>query len=580
MKLNYDFAFKQLLASLIYFISTFCFSQNYYTSALSDPAPVYEQGLSVSINGSFELVGDSKNALLGSQTFTLQFASFVGGVNTIYGIQYRGKVYHDYSFDGALKEYFAALKVRGISYSIDVTGLKDASCRTFTAVNVAPGNKNSRFCEPTGEPIRIDDIRITRVFLDGVGNLQRKIDELEREAERRKKEEEERIKKEEADRKELERLEKLAKKKEALEKAEKEKMEKIKQEQQEAEILNTQKAELENKKTLENEAAEERRQESLRLHQEHLDKMNEIYNSPEAINLRAKMMQAKALEAEGDQLWSMGSFYAFQAYQKYEEAQKIYYSQQVQSKMNEIGGYVQLAQGLSSLGNIITEELDEITELLDPQSKTSWSHLGLYHAGPFKNIGDINSTAPSSTYLVMAMNFLAISLDLRASYHVLPVQSYSIYRQGWNLVMPEVATVATTAYGMGYTIGLNIPFKYVQFYGNYGNDYLFPDKTEVYAPNYYYDGVPNPGDEKKLTRYIFGINFQIPKSHFGFGVSYNLFTLSGGDTLSFLNELVYTGTESNRATSRGLEYHLYENLSENYKFNNFGVNIFYRFSPR
>ncbi|MDF2157774.1 hypothetical protein [Algoriphagus sp. CAU 1675] len=562
------------------FTPTVLFGQSYSTG-YSDPAPIYEQGLSVSILGRFDLTWNNNDSgLFGSKGFNLEFVSFVGGVNTLYGIEYKGKVYHDYSFDGSLKEYFSALKVRAINYQIKVHGLKESTCQNISDTNAAPGSKVSRFCKDDGNQIWIDKVIITKVYLDGVAALQRRIDELEREAQELEKKEEERLKKEQEEKEELERLEKIQK--ENLQLEELKKLEKLKIDQANKELLDQQQSDTESIQAQELEAAEKRRAEALQKHKEHLKEMDKIYNSKESIDLRAKMLQAKALEAEGDQLWEMGSMYAFQAYKKYEEAQKIYFSNDVKLKMNEIGGYVQLAQGLSAMGDIIDQELEEVITVLDPERKSSWSHLGIYHVGNFSSIGDLYAQEPSSTSLVMAMNFLAISLDLRASYHVLPVQTYSIYREGWNLVMPETATISTTAFGLGFSAGLNLPFKYVQPYATFGKDVLFPDKYDISAPNFEYDGAGYPGNDKTLTRYIVGVNFQIPNTSLGLGLSYNLSTLSGGEKLDSVVQynMQYTGTDSSRANSRGLEYQLYENLNENYKYNNFGVNLFYRFSAR
>lgn len=350
--------------------------------------------------------------------------------------------------------------MRSINYYADINGLKDENCRRMSVLSAtAGGNGTSRFCEPDGESVWIRQVVLTRVFLEGVGDLQNKIDEMEREVIRIAREKEEQLKREQQEKEERERLEKLAREKEKLERAEQDRLEKLKQQKEQDDIMAKQQSDLDLKRTeAENDAAR-RREEDIARHREHLRKLEEISSTPEAIDYRAKRMMSAALELEGNQLWAMGSMYAFQAYQKYEQAQKIFYTPGVQTKMNEIGGYVQLAQGLSALGDIIGNELDEIVMVIDPESKTSWSHFGLYHVGDPSALGDPFAKDPTATYFLYAMNFLAISLDMQVNYHVLPIQTYSIYSEGWNRVLTETAEMTSSMYGAGFSFGVNIIYR-------------------------------------------------------------------------------------------------------------------------
>jgi hypothetical protein len=331
-----------------------------------------------------------------------------------------------------------------------------------------------------------------------------------------------------------------------------------------------------------------------------VQKESQPEKQPEVITeVNSNIFLAQAYEREGDRLNAMGSFNALKAYEQYQQAQKIYYTERVQTKMNAINGEIQLAQGLNQLGSILGDELDKLTNDFDPEGKTSWSHLGLGYVGGLGAIGKGDMSIPQSTYFTMAMHFLGISLEGRAAHNVLPIRTYNIYRTGWNQVIQQgyyhpvtglpvfeeaTATVKSSAWSLGYSIGLNLPLKYFHFYGIYGVDYMLGEKYEVDAIDFVYDGANYPGpSSNKQKRYTAGINFQIPGSSVGLGLSYNIYSVAGGITLDgIIYEMKYVG--SNTDLSRGINsssyYHLYKDKFDKYVHRNLGFHLFYRFRAR
>ncbi len=309
---------------------------------------------------------------------------------------------------------------------------------------------------------------------------------------------------------------------------------------------------------------------------------NTVVTTPDQLALQRMRASAQALEAEGDRLNAMGSAFAMQALQKYQEAQSVFYTDRVQAKINRINGEIQLAQGLIELGGAVTRELDEITDLLDPQGKTSWSGLSFVYVGELGSFGDADAIMPNATFISMGMNFLAISFDARVGYYTLPVREYSIYRQGWNRTIPQTAELSVNAWGPGFSAGFNLPAKHFMIYGLYGVDFLFETKYRVRANDFVYDNDLYPGpSSERLNRLSTGVNFQIPGIKMVMGVSYNIYTLPGKDP-SHLGRLEYVGNDSSyRISSQNRfnnYYRLHKDLSDKYQFRNFGFHLMYRFN--
>lgn len=520
------------VAILLLCISQPIFAQG-FTSHQTTNLSFREQGLQIGIIAGFELTW-GEESLMGSRNYVLRVTSVTGGVQTLAGFEYRGKLYQDIDFDGALRPYFSALTLTGFSYSATVDGFEDSACRTFNATNVFTGHANSQFCKPDGSQIQIRDVQLSRVRLEGVLALQRKIQQLEEEA------------REAAIIAEAEEQARLA-----------------------AELAATGVAAGSAGAGATDGASNS-------------GSSNPNQGATQITTVQVLRAQAAALEAEGDHLNSLGSMYAMQALQKYQEAQRVFYTEQVQIKINAIGGEVQLAMGLNELGRGIGNELDKITQELDPEHLTSWSGFGFHYLGNPSEFGSVSPSTPQGTYLSMAVHFLYISLDARVGHYTLPTQTYSIYRNGWNRTIPETASVQMTAWGMGASAGVNLPLKRVQMYFLYGIDGLFEDTFDVTANNFIYESNSSPGSHEVSFRHAtFGINYNVTGTQLVLGVNYNIYELPGKDFSDIINNrLRYTGSNSDYiigSSSWNSYYRLDKSLSSKYIFRNVGFNVMYRF---
>lgn len=538
-----SFIFKSIgLFGLIVLSSQVLFAQG-FTSHQTTNLSFREQGLQIGIIAGFELRWGAES-FMGSKNYALSITSVTGGVQTIAGIEYRGKLYQDTDFDGALKPYFSAITLTGFSYSARIDGLTETNCMTYNATNVFTGHVNSQFCKPAGTDIQIRDVQISRVRLTGVWELQRKIMQLEDEA----------------------RAAAIAA--EAAKAAEVAEQARLEAELAAAGAANTA-AGVSTGTGSANESSSQ---------QTSVEDRSTTQVSP----LQVLRAQAGALEAEGDYLNSMGSMYAMQAYQKYKEAQNVFYTERVQIKINAIEGEVQLAMGLNSLGRGIERELDKITQDLDPEYTTSWSALGLHYLGKPSEFGSVSPTSPQGTYLSMAMHYLYISLDMRLGYYILPDQNYSIYRHGWNRNIAETATIRSTAVGFGASAGVNLPLKQFNIFFLHGIDALLEDSFDVIANNFVYDSKSSPGNHSPMFRHTtFGINYNIPDTQLILGINYNIYTLPGKDYTDYIsNRLRYVGSNSDfmiSSSNRNSYYRLDKSLSSKYVFKDIGFNMMYRF---
>lgn len=509
-------------------------------TAHAQPVSFEKEGVHINVWAYFsiERVQDKSGPLFGSENFKVTLTSLS---NKAISIDFKGKTYYPSSFGYALQPYFDRINVYAIQAGVTTTGFKD--CDRFSYAVWKEGEPNVKFCEPTGKVVGISSVDISDIYVSGINDLKNKIRELEKDLEDQKKQEQEQVR-ERAKADSIAKAEELIKSKENIEK-------------------------------------------SVKAVAEHQKKLQEKYNSESSNELSSRIAEAQAYEAEGDRLNAMGSLYAVDAYKQYQLAQRAFYTTRVQSKMDGISGQIQLAEGLVQLGNVIGDELDALNELIDPTGKTQWSNFNFGYIGNLSSFGDFApSYSPQSYSLALSYSNMYFNFETRFVQTVLPAQTFNIYRDGWNLIVGESyldsngritsreakADVLVTALGVGFSIGFNVPFRNMQFYGNYGVDLMLPNDFEVVANNFEYDGATNPVGFPVLRRLTAGANFRIPRSPIGLGVTYNYFSFKGEKELGSIESMRYTG--DSREMING-EYHLYENKFDKYSFHNVGFHLFW-----
>jgi hypothetical protein len=120
----------------------------------------------------------------------------LGVKNNLFGppinINYNGKTYNYKDFGGQLKQLFDNIRIIEVHVSTEATDL--SNCPEINGQNIGVGKTFQAFCKPTSNnvAIRVQSIAVAKA--EGIGNLKRKIDELERsikaEEEKKKKAEE------------------------------------------------------------------------------------------------------------------------------------------------------------------------------------------------------------------------------------------------------------------------------------------------------------------------------------------------------------------------------------------------------
>ena len=288
-----------------------------------------------------------------------------------------------------------------------------------------------------------------------------------------------------------------------------------------------------------------------------------------ALQVEMNRIQAEQLETEANRLYNMGTAFYMQALEKYNQAQKLYPTARVQARIDEINALAAVAQSVMAIG----EGVEKGIESADPMKKTRrvygfLSYTGLL--GNYEQISNQGEHAPMSAQFGASMHRVFLSVELRFGYMVLPVYEYQVggHNSSGNEVMYEnYVQVKHTGATMGFSGGINIPFKNVLLYGMYGMDMaVFYAKSESLTSGFSLE------DQEAffpmgLTNWTIGANLNIPKTKLSIGLHYHLNNYKGEE------DSYHSVTYEN---DPGQKLYLRKTTDQEYKFNQAGVSFMWR----
>lgn len=273
------------------------------------------------------------------------------------------------------------------------------------------------------------------------------------------------------------------------------------------------------------------------------------------------MWQAGYLELQGDSLYQRGALFYPQALQKYQQAQQLYPSARVQSKINNINGLVAGVQAITQLG----ESVENAIESADPDKKTRHvygfvNYTGLL--GSYSNMASPYDQHPMGAFFGVNGHRTFLSFEIRIGYMASPVFEYTV--EGTNdAVTGDRVSVQQSGAGLGLSGGLNIPFRNLVVYGMYGLDMrVFNISNKVLTPGFLLK--EDPEFPAFVTRWTFGAVYKIPRTRIGVGIQYNLHSIKGEEDES--HPLI-----NNKYPDE--HYYLSTTTNERYKFNNAGISF-------
>ena len=288
-----------------------------------------------------------------------------------------------------------------------------------------------------------------------------------------------------------------------------------------------------------------------------------------ALQVEMNRLQAEQFEIEANRLYNMGTAFYMQALEKYNEAQKLYPTARVQARIDEINALAAVAQSVIAIG----EAVEGGVESADPLKKTRRVYGFLSYTGLFGNYDQISNdgeNVPMSGHFGVSMHRVFLSVELRFGYMVLPVYEYQVGGRnsfGNEVMYENYVQVKHTGATMGFSGGINIPFKNVLLYGMYGMDMaIIYTKSESLTSGFSledHDAFVPMG----LTNWTFGANLNIPKSKLSIGLHYHLNSYKGED------DSYHSVTYENDPDQKLL---LRKTTSQEYKFNQAGVSFMWR----
>ncbi|GAA0563129.1 hypothetical protein [Chitinophaga japonensis] len=273
------------------------------------------------------------------------------------------------------------------------------------------------------------------------------------------------------------------------------------------------------------------------------------------------MWQAGNLEAEGDALYQRGTIFYPQALEKYRQAQQLYATSRVQSKINNINGLVGGVKLILDAG----ESVEKAIETADPQKKTRFvqgfvNYTGLL--GSYGNITNPHAQNPMGAFFGFNGHRMFLSFETRIGYIVSPVYEYTVGGLN-NTTTSDRVGVQQSSLGLGLSGGLNIPLRDLVIYGMYGFDLMvIPLSNEVLTPGFSLED--DPTFPSFITKWTFGAVYRFPRTRIGLGIQYNLNTIKGEEDRS---EPVINNKYPDE------HYYLRTTTDEQYKFNNAGVSF-------
>lgn len=467
-------------------------------------------------------------------------------------INYKGKIYDFFSFNRELVPFFEKLIIRSVHITLETNNLID--CPEIIGTDIQLGGTFSGFCTPkttkNNVSLTIKSIKISRV--DGISELQKKIDELEAE---KKKQEQNKAKVEQL-KTEADNLYNEKKYASAIEKFE--------------EILEIEPSNHYAK--LRKESAERELRSSGKTTQQNKTNNTSTNSSSSSGQAELRRRQAMALEQEGDEYYKLNNLVL--ALEKYKQAQSLYYTTAVENKIKEIDHYYNLAKGLNELG----KNIDVAIEKADPKQRTNFSHVAIRYEQGIRQPeykGNMDFYGARSLTGDFVFHRLGMSFGTRMGYK----ESQSIYRTtgagigNSSIIFDETASARLRGFNMGLFGGLNIPINvnklHLQLYGNYGFDMIL-GRFKLDARNFILNEKGN--DMMFFTALSFGINWQIPNSTVGIGLCYSFLNVRDEGTS---HELNYIGYEEEYPYSLGFDkgFYLWSPIQEINKYSSVSLSI-------
>lgn len=279
------------------------------------------------------------------------------------------------------------------------------------------------------------------------------------------------------------------------------------------------------------------------------------------MNLKEAM--ARGHEAEGDRLYKLGTPFYMDALKKYKEAQAMYYTNQVQQKINEINSWVVVAKGINDAGQAIADGI----EVIDPKKKTRANYAFINYTGLLGNYAKIanpNNQQPIDAWFGISGHRILLSMEARFGYMRSPVFEYEAQRVDFTGSTPiaDKFRAQQDMLGLGISGGINIPFKPIIFYALYGIDMGFVVSKKVLSPEFTAKdetSLPNMGN-----RLTFGTIIKIPKTTLALGFQCVVHSIKGEEDAS--NPVTYNN-------DRSRSYFLFRTTSEKYQYSNWGISL-------
>lgn len=546
-----------------------------------------QNGLNFIVHPSLSIarVGGKEGPLLGSDNYRVTLNDLLGfHVDTKAGIEYKGTRYGYYDFDGALQSYFDNIRISSVSMTVYVQGLKD--CKSFSQAVWRPGEYQTKFCEPLkNEYLRIESFSVSSVSTSGVLELQRKIDELDKqknakEATEKKVDDLTAQGWDAVNAKEWQKAISLFNQALALDDDNSNARNGLNHATSGLKDETTKKTDA--SKTDEGKTTEQTKESDKKAgggggggSGKKTEKKEENADNSSAYSVAPNL--AAAYEQAGDALLANGNVQG--AVAKYNEAQKVYYSEARAKKIESIG-LQQLATGLNELADAI----DEAEKRLDPTGKFSWSFIGLTYETAV-------GSKPFTQYTFdVNMSFLVFAFGLKFGHVTNEIQSYPISKRlffGATEKIPESVVLQSKGIAMEGLIGLSIPIgkdggPHFSIRPMFGVSFFTNDPEMKKHKDFTLTDGLEKAKAERLNRYVLGIYYQVPKTTIGIGLNLNYLSQNPHDIGSFFftdgTELDYHG--SNPDYQNATNFYFGKHKEEKYKAFSAGLSFVFGISKK
>lgn len=484
------------------------------------------QGMEITLAPKFETT--ISESLFGERAYAITLTS-LGFVNNMFNqptfIDYRGKRYYANHFDDALVPFFENLKVNSVNIQNSFRG---TNCNDFSMNTFKPGSKASKFCKPltysSSFEVEITSIRVTS--MSGIRELQKKIDEIEKELKKTK----EKINS-------LEHSANLYYINGNYELAIKD-----------LEELLT--LDPENKKALRN----------LEDYQNKLEEQSTKNNSKTSGSSKTKnnnkntftnFTLANRLDNDANQLIAQGKVQ--EGLNKYQQAQRLNYSEARAKQIEHYSLYLGVSQ-LSQGVNELFDNLDASTKELDPKNMLGWQYFMIGGEKSFLEKNNNNPIPESLFFGVTTDLFIFGNLQFRTGWMQTPSTIYNLESRllnpSWSTYndISEKVSIYQSGYFAGISAGLNLPLNalwddkkpYLQLSVNYGIDWMFGGNQKIIGDEFIFD-TDEEFDYVTLKKTSFSLSYQFPKSKLGVSIYYNLYNI---ESIDLNKNLLYNGNSN------------------------------------